>query len=74
MTSLLMRLAVNCVRGWTWLYTWRMPPAFRETRRAEIESDLWECQCDAAEDHGVGSTRHVLCRLLIGMLKSSPTT
>src|SRR5205809_3059773 len=67
MTSLLMRLAVNCVRGWTWLYTWRMPPAFRETRRAEIESDLWECQCDAAEDHGVGSMLHVLCRLLIGI-------
>lgn len=67
MTSLLMRLAVNCVRRWTWLYTWRMPPAFRETRRAEIESDLWECQCDAAEDDGVGSTLHVLCRLLIGI-------
>ena len=28
MTSLSMRLVVNCVRGWTWLYTWRMPSAF----------------------------------------------
>jgi hypothetical protein len=67
MNSLLMRLAVSCVRGWTRLYTWRMPPAFRETRRAEIESDLWEFQSDAGGDHRLGSALHMLFRLLIGI-------
>jgi hypothetical protein len=67
MTSLLVRVAVNCVRGWTWLYTWRMSPAFRETRRAEIESDLWECQSDAAGDAGLGAALDILLPLLIGI-------
>ena len=30
------------VRGWTWLYTCRLPDEMRETRRLEIESNLWE--------------------------------
>jgi hypothetical protein len=67
MNSPLIRLAVSCVRGWTRLYTWRMPPASRETRRAEIESDVWECQSDAAGDHVIGSALHILLRLLIGI-------
>ena len=67
MNSFQLRLAVRCVRGWTWLYTWRMPPAFRETRRAEIESDLWEFQSDAAGDPVLGSALHILLRLLIGI-------
>lgn len=67
MNSLVMLLAVQCVRAWTWLYTWRMPPALRETRRAEIESDLWEFRSDAAGDDLLGSALHMLLRLLIGM-------
>ena len=55
------------MRGWTWLYTWRMSSPSRETRRAEIESDLWEFQCDAAEDHRLGSALHILVRLVIGI-------
>jgi uncharacterized protein (TIGR03435 family) len=55
------------VRGWTWLYTWHMSSLCRETRRAEIESDLWEFQCDAAEDHRLRSALHILVRLLIGI-------
>src|ERR1700720_1599546 len=73
LTALLTRLAVNCVRGWTWLYTWRMPPAFRETRRAEIESDLWEFQCDAAGDPRLDSPLHILLRFLIGIPDESTT-
>ena len=61
-----MRLAISCVRRWTWLYTSRMPPVVRETRRAEIESDLWEFQCDA-EDPRLASALHILLRLLIGV-------
>jgi len=67
MNSLWMRGAVNCVRGWTWLYTWRMSSPWRETRRGEIESDLWEFQCDTAKDHRLGSALHILVRLLIGI-------
>jgi uncharacterized protein (TIGR03435 family) len=64
---MMMRLAVDCVRGWTWLYTWGMPPASRETRRAELESDLWEFQRDAAGDHDLVSASHILLRLAIGI-------
>jgi uncharacterized protein (TIGR03435 family) len=66
MISLSMRLVVNCVRGWTWLYTWRMPPALRATRRAEIASDLWEWHDDAG-DHSLGFTLQILLRVLIGI-------
>jgi Protein of unknown function (DUF3738) len=67
MNSLLMRLSVSCVRRWTRLYTCGMPPVFRETRRAEIESDLWEFQSDAGEDPRLGSALQMLLRLLIGI-------
>ena len=46
MTSLLLRISVAAVRGWTRVYTWRMPPVVREARRAEIESDLWASRTD----------------------------
>ena len=67
MNSPQLRLAVWCVRGWTRLYTWGMQPALRENRRAEIESDLWEFQSDAAGDHVPGSALHIFLRLLIGI-------
>ena len=40
--SPLIDLAAGMTRGWTALYTWRLPEDLRDTRRAEIESDLWE--------------------------------
>jgi len=46
MTSILVRISATAVRTWTSIYTWRMPRSVREARRAEIESDLWECQAD----------------------------
>ena len=67
MNSFLLRLAVNAVRGWTWLYTWRMPPGTREARRAEIESDLWEFQRDTPADNAFLSASHILLRLLLGI-------
>jgi TonB family protein len=36
-----------CVRRWTRIYTWRLPPAVREARCQEIDSDLWESANDA---------------------------
>ncbi len=44
----LLRISVAAVRMWTRLYTWRLPHSVRDVRRAEIESDLWECQADKA--------------------------
>jgi uncharacterized protein (TIGR03435 family) len=60
-------LAIAVVRAWTALYTWRMPPALREERRAEIDSDLWEFQQDANGDRGLGPALQVLFRLLAGI-------
>jgi uncharacterized protein (TIGR03435 family) len=66
MSPRLLHLAINCVRGWTRIYTWRMPPEPREVRRAEIESDLWESQRDVTRPP-LESARHILLRLLIGI-------
>jgi TonB family protein len=41
------RFVMACVRGWTRTYTWRLPPAVREARREQIESDLWESAHDS---------------------------
>jgi len=38
--SVLMAMAMT--RWWTRVYTFGLPAELRETRRAEIESDLWE--------------------------------
>jgi hypothetical protein len=58
-------LANALVRAWTRAYTWRMEPAIRDTRRAEIDSELWEFQHDP--ERGSYPTAHVLARLLIGI-------
>jgi TonB family protein len=38
--------AAACVRRWTRIYTWRLPPSVRKARCQEIESDLWESAHD----------------------------
>jgi hypothetical protein len=65
--SQLFRLTLALVRGWTRLYTWRMPSAQREMRRAEIDSDLWEFQQDGRVAGDVAAALHVLARMLIGV-------
>jgi uncharacterized protein (TIGR03435 family) len=67
MRSSLLRLAIAIVRAWTRVYTWRMPPALREARRAEIESDAWEFQQDAAHGRFKSPAAHMLIRLLAGI-------
>jgi hypothetical protein len=67
--SLLLFCAIALVRGWTRLCTWRMDPACRDDRRAEIESDLWEFHEDARR-HGCSPERiaiHMLTRLVAGI-------
>lgn len=62
MMSPLFRAAIATVRAWTRVYTWRLPRALRESRRAEIESDLWESSHDTQK-----SAMHIVVRLLLGM-------
>ena len=55
------------VRAWTRLYTWRLPSLARDTRRAEIDSDLWEFAQDRGTAPSAASALHVLARLIVGM-------
>jgi hypothetical protein len=59
--------AITMTRAWTRVYTWHMRPDLRERRRAEIESDLWECQQDPETYHGVSPDVQIVLRLLRGM-------
>jgi hypothetical protein len=56
---------VGLTRFWTRLYTWRLPPETSTTRRAEIDSDLWEMQQDETVA-GLAGLVVVLQRLLAG--------
>src|SRR5689334_20634818 len=55
------------VRTWTRLYTWRLPALARDTRRGEIESDLWEFAHDRESERGVTRAVQVLARLIAGI-------
>jgi hypothetical protein len=63
----MLRLALAFVRVWTTLYTSGMPPGLRETRRAEIESDLWESQHDRRPESDASVATQMLLRLLRGV-------
>jgi hypothetical protein len=65
--SLWLRLAIACVRGWTWLYTSGLAPAVRSCRRAEIDSDLWESCVDRRPGAERDDALHVLMRLVLGI-------
>jgi hypothetical protein len=57
--------AATLVRVWTCVYSWRLAPAIRDRRRAEIESELWEFQQDP--ERGKHPAAHTIARLLIGI-------
>jgi hypothetical protein len=62
--------AAALARLWTCCYTYDMPPALRNARRAEIDSDLWEFEDDARQ-HGDGPViiaAHILVRLSLGLV------
>lgn len=63
----MLRFALTIVRVWTTLYTSGMPDGLRETRRAEIESDLWESQHDRRPESDLGGGVQILLRLLRGV-------
>ena len=67
MTSVRLGFAVAVLRAWTRVYTWRLDPLLRERRRAEIESDLWECQQDPAGNRGITPASQLLARMVMGV-------
>jgi hypothetical protein len=64
---IMLRLALALVRLWTALYTHGMPEALRQTRRAEIESDLWESQHDRRPESDRGMASQMILRLFRGI-------
>jgi len=62
-------LTVGMARSWVTLYTLRLPLEIRESRRSEIDSDLWEQQWLAARrgDPALGTAIEVLSRMLLGI-------
>jgi hypothetical protein len=63
----MLRFALTIVRVWTTFYTSGMPDGLRETRRAEIDSDLWESQHDRRPESDLGVGVQILLRLLRGV-------
>lgn len=64
------RFAVKVARTWVNLYTKRVPTELRVTRRAEIDSDLWDHMKDAHEE-GVPplvTALEILLRTCLGVL------
>jgi len=55
-----------CVRRWTRIYTWGLPPAVREARCQDIESDLWESAHDPDVTEAELATQMVM-RLISGI-------
>jgi hypothetical protein len=66
MSARSVRIAVAVVRVWTRMYTWQLPELARDRRRAEIESDLWESQHDAA--NGSDLALGLIVRLVLGIV------
>jgi hypothetical protein len=63
--DLALGLATALVQTWTRVYTWRLEPAVRDRRRAEIDSELWEFERDP--ERGAYPAAHTIARLLIGI-------
>ena len=62
-------VTIGIARSWVALYTLRLPLEIRESRRSEIDSDLWEQGWLAAHrgDPALGTAIEVLSRMLLGI-------
>jgi hypothetical protein len=67
-STLLLPRVIGVTRHWVRLYTAGLPPEIREGRRAELESDLWEQEHEAAAADGrtTKTAIQVLHRLVRG--------
>ena len=63
-------LSVGMARSWVALYTVRLPLDIKESRRSEIDSDLWEQQWLASRQGAppFGTAIEVLTRMLLGII------
>lgn len=59
-----MSVAIALCRLWTAIYTLGLPAPLRVARRAEIDSDLWECRRDADTSPAAPT---IVVRLLLGV-------
>jgi hypothetical protein len=66
-SSTMLRCAIGLVRLWCRVYTWNMSASLAASRRAEIESDLWELQHDPEAEQSSGAGVQILSRLLMGI-------
>jgi hypothetical protein len=68
-STLILARGIRVTRHWVRLYTAGLPPEIRDTRRAELESDLWEQEHDAAAADGrlMKAAMQVLHRLVRGI-------
>jgi hypothetical protein len=62
-----MRIAMVLVRAWTRIYTCGLAPAERSSRRAEIESDLWELEHDHEAMQRRWAAAQIVARLVRGI-------
>lgn len=69
LAAFLPSLVRGLVRGWTWVYTAKLPGGIGARRRAEVRSDLWE-QAKAERELGYrpeSIALHQVVRLLLGI-------
>ena len=67
MNSLMVRAAIGFVRVWTVIYTCRLPVAVRDSRRAEITSDVWHSMHDPDRDASWRLALQMILRLVLGI-------
>ena len=68
MKTLATKVAVGLVQWWVHLYTLGMGHAVADARRAEVESDLWECLHDRRSDADFSARSiEILGRLVRGV-------
>ena len=69
MSALVLTRVIRVTRRWVRLYTAGLPPEIREARCAELESDLWEQDHEAAAADGrpTKTAMQVLHRLVRGI-------
>ena len=59
---------IGIVRTWVRLYTTGLPASLRDSRRDEIDSDLWEQahEAEVGPNDGRSLATHLLLRMLLG--------
>jgi len=67
--SAVLDLAVGMTRSWVAVYTSGLPPELRDSRRAEIDSDVWEQQrtADLLNQPQGETSLQLLARLVLGI-------